>query len=70
MTEGQVIHPHPPGGRCMPNRCYCGGCPGYVPIRRDAAAVRAAVDDLLKKGNSAAHAKSWADRDEPTWLDK
>jgi hypothetical protein len=32
-----------PGGYCIAPRCYCGGCPWYVPIHPAAADQAAAV---------------------------
>lgn len=56
---------HPPGGRCMPLRCYCRECPHYVPLARVVD-----VPDAVLKANNTRQAASWADREEDTWLDK
>lgn len=66
--KGYKLEGHPPGGRCMPNRCYCQRCPGYVPIDRSRAEVESLAADLTK--NNAKHASSWADRKETTWMEK
>lgn len=67
MSDLEIL-PHPPGGRCMPNRCYCRGCPSYIPIVRDKQETAALAADLTK--NNAKHARSWADRNEATWMEK
>lgn len=56
--------PHPPGGRCMPTRCYCGACASYVPL----SATRDIAADYFKPDQRVAD--SWANRTEDTWIDK
>jgi hypothetical protein len=56
--------PHPPGGRCMPNRCYCGQCASYVPL----SSTRDIAADFFKADKRMAD--SWANRDGDTWIDK
>lgn len=51
-----------PGRYCLAT-CYCGGCSHYVPL----PGLRG-VD--TKTAGDAVQAASWADREEPTWLDR
>ena len=51
-----------PGRYCLAV-CYCRQCDHYVPIRRDRPTLSVVKDN-------SHHAKSWADREEPTWLDR
>lgn len=39
-----------PGGYCAPRRCYCGGCPWYVPIDPAAADQASRVLNLFAEG--------------------
>jgi hypothetical protein len=41
--------PHPPGGRCMPNRCYCRCCPSYVPLPATAPPAEPPTKRTTKK---------------------
>ena len=56
------------GGYCAPNRCYCGHpeCHAYAswkPRRKTAPTV-------TPTRNNDRHAQAWAEREEPTWLDR
>jgi hypothetical protein len=65
MANGQ---PNPTGtGRyCPPRICWCGDCAWYVPIPEpDYTRLREAAERA-----SAKQRRSWATREEPTWLDE
>ena len=51
-----------PGRYCLAV-CYCGDCAHYKPIPRGNVVG-------IKKVADERQAASWADREEPTWLDK
>ena len=55
-------------GYCAPLRCYCGheectAYPSYV-------AAKGCQTDVRTAKSTAHHAKSWAEREEETWLDR
>jgi hypothetical protein len=54
-----------PGRYCLAV-CYCGDCPHFVPLKRTTER-----DDLGHTTTSTEPADTaWADREDPTWIDK
>lgn len=62
MRNGER-NPSGPGRYCL-RVCYCGGCPQYEPLPEVASVV------VEPSSSNAQQAQSWANRDEPTWLDR
>ena len=50
LPGGAVYRPRHPGAYCAPGpgRCYCGGCPNFVPVHRTQVVTPDEVEDLVE----------------------
>lgn len=68
MREPYKSCPECATGYCAPKRCYCGhtSCNAYESYIDPYAQPL----ENARTPNTKQHAKSWAERDETTWLDR